>query len=94
MIPLDTLTALHALLTGLIADIDKDFINGTFELSAGFFVINHCRVLYLHKEARGISMLSVIFFTVWGCCPPLAAALVRVNCEDMAVVKKTTRRTA
>lgn len=70
MIPLDTLTALHATLSALLQAINKDAINGTFELSAGFFVLNHCRVLYRHKEARGVSLLSVIFFTVWGLWNP------------------------
>ena len=70
MIPLDSITALHALLLTLLQSIDKDAINGTFELSAGFFVLNHCRVLYLHKATRGVSMLSVAFFTLWGLWNP------------------------
>lgn len=43
-----------------------DLINGTFEMLAGFFVINHCRVLMQHKESRGVSLASIVFFTVWG----------------------------
>ena len=70
MIPLDSLTAIHALLASLIAAIDKDAVNGTFELSAGFFVLNHCRVLREHKEVRGVSMLSIGFFTLWGLWNP------------------------
>jgi hypothetical protein len=66
MIPLDTLTAIHATLAGMLAAIDKDFVNGSFELLAGFFVLNHCRVLRLHKQARGVSLVSVCFFTMWG----------------------------
>lgn len=66
MMPLDTLTTLHALLASLIASIDKDAINGAFELSAGFFTLNNCRVAYLHKQVRGVSMLSTAFFTLWG----------------------------
>jgi len=46
--------------------IAVDFINGSFELLAGLFVLNHCRVLYAHKEARGVSLASVAFFTLWG----------------------------
>lgn len=46
--------------------MSADLINGTIELLAGFFVLNHCRVLYAHKQARGGSMLSVAFFTLWG----------------------------
>lgn len=41
MIPLDTITALHMLLSVLLAAINKDFINGAFELFAGAFVLNH-----------------------------------------------------
>jgi hypothetical protein len=43
-----------------------DLINGLFELSAGFFVLNHCRVLLQDKEARGVSLASIVFFTLWG----------------------------
>lgn len=70
MIPLDSIIAINTLLLSMFQAIDKDAINGGFELSAGFFVLNHCRVLYLHKETRGVSMLSVIFFTVWGLWNP------------------------
>lgn len=43
-----------------------DLINGSFELLAGVFVLNHCRVLMQHKEARGVSLVSILFFTLWG----------------------------
>lgn len=43
-----------------------DLINGMIELLAGFFVLNHCRVLYTHKQARGVSIISAAFFTLWG----------------------------
>lgn len=46
--------------------ITPDTINGAFEVSAGFFVLNHCRVLYEHKATKGVSVLSAIFFTIWG----------------------------
>lgn len=46
--------------------IATDLINGSFELLAGLFVLNHCRVLHAHKEARGVSLASVAFFTLWG----------------------------
>ncbi|HQS59946.1 MAG: hypothetical protein B7Y56_03320 [Gallionellales bacterium 35-53-114] len=46
--------------------IAADLINGSFELLAGLFVLNHCRVLYAHKEARGVSLARVAFFTLWG----------------------------
>lgn len=66
MIQTDSILSVHALLAGLLAAIDKDFVNGSFELLAGFFVLNHCRVLRLHKQARGVSLTSVCFFTLWG----------------------------
>lgn len=46
--------------------ISADLINGLFEAFAGLFVLNHCRVLYAHKEARGVSLASIVFFTLWG----------------------------
>lgn len=46
--------------------IAADLINGIFEALAGLFVLNHCRVLYAHKETRGVSLASVAFFTLWG----------------------------
>lgn len=63
MIPLDSITSLHAM---LLSSITPDLINGGFELLAGFFVLNHCRVLHAHKQARGVSLASVLFFTLWG----------------------------
>lgn len=43
-----------------------DLINSLFELLGGFFILNHCWVLYQHKEVKGVSILSVVFFTLWG----------------------------
>ena len=43
-----------------------DLINGLFEALAGLFVLNHCRVLHAHKQARGVSIVSSGFFTLWG----------------------------
>lgn len=43
-----------------------DAMNGSFELLAGLFVLNHCRVLSVDKKVRGVSMFSVLFFTLWG----------------------------
>jgi hypothetical protein len=67
MIPLDIITSIHTLLASLLALITMDAINGLFELSAGLFVLNHCRVLKAHKAVRGISLVSVGFFMLWGC---------------------------
>ncbi|MDA8095298.1 MAG: hypothetical protein M0T84_15600 [Betaproteobacteria bacterium] len=43
-----------------------DLINGAFESLAGLMVLNHCRVLYAHKETRGVSVASTGFFVSWG----------------------------
>lgn len=43
-----------------------DFINSSFELLAGVFVLNHCRVLRKEKEVKGVSLASIMFFSVWG----------------------------
>jgi hypothetical protein len=66
MMPLDSLNSIHALLSSLLDALSKDAINGSFELAAGFFVLNHCRVLHAHKQVRGVSLSSVAFFTLWG----------------------------
>lgn len=46
--------------------MSPDFFNALFEVSAGFFVLNHCRVLFQHKSTRGVSIVSTIFFCFWG----------------------------
>lgn len=43
-----------------------DLINGTFEALAGLMVLNHCRVLMKDRAVAGVSIASVIFFTLWG----------------------------
>lgn len=43
-----------------------DAINGSFELCAGLFILNHCRVIYADKQVRGASRLSTAFFFSWG----------------------------
>lgn len=45
----------------------EDVNNGLFEGLAGLMVLNHCRVLYADKSTRGVSVISSIFFTIWGC---------------------------
>ena len=37
-----------------------------FEIGGGFFILNHCRVLYKDKELKGVSIISTVFFTAWG----------------------------
>jgi hypothetical protein len=43
-----------------------DLINSLFEGFAAFAVGNHCRVILKHREAKGMSILSTVFFTAWG----------------------------
>jgi len=43
-----------------------DLINASFELLGGFFILNHCRVLYKTKFVAGVSILSTVFFFLWG----------------------------
>ena len=44
----------------------QDIINACFELLAGFFVLDHCRVLIKDKKVRGVSLLAIFFFFAWG----------------------------
>jgi len=44
----------------------NDIVNAGFELLASLFILNHCRVLYQDKQVRGVSVLSSLFFTLWG----------------------------
>jgi hypothetical protein len=43
-----------------------DMINGCFELLAGVMILNHCRVLIKDKSVAGVSVVSNIFFVLWG----------------------------
>jgi hypothetical protein len=43
-----------------------DTINGGFELFASAFILNHAWALWKSKQAYGISLVSTIFFGLWG----------------------------
>jgi len=43
-----------------------DMINAGFEIGAGFAVLHHCWCLHRDREVRGVSVLAVAFFTLWG----------------------------
>lgn len=43
-----------------------DMANAFFEGAGSIFVLNHARVLSQHKLVRGVSLLSVAFFSLWG----------------------------
>jgi hypothetical protein len=44
-----------------------DAVNAVFEALAGAFVLNHLRVLLKDRQVRGVSLVSSVFFLVWGC---------------------------
>lgn len=44
----------------------NDLINGSFEVLAGFMVLNHCRAVLRDKAVAGVSILSTLFFSLWG----------------------------
>lgn len=46
--------------------MSQDLINAFFEGMAGLMVLNHCRVLLRERCVRGVSLLAVLFFTIWG----------------------------
>lgn len=46
--------------------MSPDLINGGFEAFASVMVLNHCRVLAAEKIVRGVSVVSVTFFMLWG----------------------------
>jgi hypothetical protein len=43
-----------------------DLVNGAFELFGGIFILNHCRTLRKDKEVKGVSIISIVFFSGWG----------------------------
>jgi hypothetical protein len=43
-----------------------DLINGSFELLAGFFLLNNGFQVIKDKSVAGVSIISVMFFTLWG----------------------------
>jgi membrane protein YdbS with pleckstrin-like domain len=43
-----------------------DFINAAFEALASVFVLNHARMLWKSRQGFSVSILSTIFFAIWG----------------------------
>lgn len=43
-----------------------DIINGAFELIAAIAVVGHIRRVFKDKAVAGVSILSTVFFVVWG----------------------------
>jgi hypothetical protein len=46
--------------------VTPDLINAMFELCGGFFILLHCKAVLQDKTVAGVSVLAVIFFTLWG----------------------------
>ena len=46
--------------------ITPDFFNGCFEAFGALFVCKSIYALYKDKQVRGISKLTMLFFTLWG----------------------------
>jgi hypothetical protein len=43
-----------------------DIVNGCYEGLAGLFILNHCRLVLKERDAKGISVVSLVFFSTWG----------------------------
>lgn len=43
-----------------------DIINSSFSLLGGIVIAKNCWQLYQDKELKGVSLLTIVFFTVWG----------------------------
>jgi len=43
-----------------------DLINASFEMLAGVSVLNHCRCVLRDKMVHGVSIISTVFFSLWG----------------------------
>jgi len=44
----------------------QDWLNGTFELLGGLFILLSCVKLYRDKKVRGVSPVAIGYFTLWG----------------------------
>jgi uncharacterized membrane protein YfcA len=44
----------------------EDVINGCFETLGGVVIAKNCLQLYRDKELKGVSLLPMIFFNLWG----------------------------
>lgn len=46
--------------------MNPDMINGLFELFGGLLYILNIRLLLIHKQVQGVSLIPTVFFTSWG----------------------------
>ena len=44
----------------------QDKMNGMFELFGGLFIMLSCIRLYRDKKVRGVSVVAITYFTLWG----------------------------
>jgi len=44
----------------------QDKVNGLFELLGGLFIMLSCIRLYKDKKVRGVSVVAITYFTLWG----------------------------
>jgi hypothetical protein len=53
---------------GVARDVKQrsDRINGGFELAGGFFTVLHILRVLADKSVAGVSITTVLFFTLWG----------------------------
>jgi len=46
--------------------MSPDFVNAVFEFGGSLFVVNNIRVVLKDRMVKGVSVVSVAFFAVWG----------------------------
>ena len=44
----------------------QDNVNGLFEFCGGLFILLSCIKLYKDKKVRGVSVIGIAYFTLWG----------------------------
>lgn len=47
-------------------EVTADQINAVFQGGAGIMVLLHVRQAYIDKDVKGVSLVSVLFFVLWG----------------------------
>lgn len=43
-----------------------DATNALLEFSGALFVLGHCRAVWRDKQVKGVSIISTVFFLLWG----------------------------
>jgi hypothetical protein len=46
--------------------LTPDMINGLFEAFGALFMLKNIQTLYRDKQIKGVSKLTILFFTGWG----------------------------